>query len=167
MVEHLVEFIVGGLSNSLTKEGIVFTISLLPILELRGGVLAGYWLGLDLLSTSLISVLGNILPIPFILFFIEKVFAFMEKHNILKSLVLKLKERATHKSGAIQKAEFIGLLLFVGIPLPGTGAWTGALIAEMLQIDRKKAFLAISLGVLLALGLMLTLSYGLLNSLGL
>lgn len=167
MVEHLVELIIGGLSSYFSKEGIVFTISLLPILELRGGVLSGYWLGLEMGRTSFIAVLGNLLPIPFILFFIEKVFTYMEKHNILKALVLKFRARATHKSGAIQKAEFWGLVLFVGIPLPGTGAWTGALIAEMLQIDRKKAFLAIVLGVCLALGLMLTLSYGLLNQLGL
>lgn len=167
MTEKLVEFMIQGLSSLFNKEGIVFFISLLPILDLRGGVLAGYWLGLPLATTSIIAVMGNLLPIPFILLFIEKIFQFMEKHNILKSLVHKLKERALHKSAGLDKAEFWGLLVFVAIPLPGTGAWTGALIAELLQIDRKKAFLAISLGVLGALVIMLIVSYGVLNQIGL
>ena len=81
----------------------------------------------------------------------------MEKHNILVSLVHKLRERAEHKSGSIKNAEFIGLLLFVGIPLPITGAWTGALVAEMLQIKRSKALLAIFCGLLMALSIMLVL----------
>ena len=166
MFELLVEKMISLLSSLLSKEGIVFITSILPILELRGGVLVGYTLGLDLLTTSIISVVGNLLPIPFVLFFIEKVFDFMERHHILVSLVHKLRERASHKSGSIKKAEFIGLLLFVGIPLPGTGAWTGSLIAEMLQIDRKKAFVAIVCGVFLALAIMLIFSYGLLNQLG-
>ena len=123
-------------------------------------------MGLDLLTTSVIAVVGNLLPIPFVLFFIEKVFLFMEKNNILVNLVHKLKDRATNKSSSIKNAEFIGLVIFVGIPLPGTGAWTGALIAEMLQVDRKKAFLAITCGVFLALAIMLIVSYGLLNQLG-
>lgn len=167
MTEQLVEFMIQGLSSLFNKEGVVFFISLLPILELRGGVLAGYWLDLPLATTSIIAVVGNLLPIPFILLFIEKIFQFMEKHNIFKSLVHKLKERALHKSAGLSQAEFWGLLVFVAIPLPGTGAWTGALMAELLQIDRKKAFLAITLGVFGALGIMLIVSYGVLNQIGL
>lgn len=166
MFETLVQSMINLLSSLLSKEGIVFATSVLPILELRGGVLAGYFMGLDLFTTSVIAVVGNLLPIPFVLFFIEKVFLFMEKHNILVNLVHKLKDRATNKSSSIKNAEFIGLVIFVGIPLPGTGAWTGALIAEMLQVDRKKAFLAIICGVFLALAIMLIVSYGLLNQLG-
>ncbi len=166
MFDTLVESVIHLFSNLLSKEGIVFVTSMMPILELRGGVVVGYSLGLDLMTTSLISVLGNLLPIPFILFFIEKIFDFMEKHNILVSLVHKLRERAEHKSGSIKNAEFIGLLLFVGIPLPITGAWTGALVAEMLQIKRSKALLAIFCGLLMALSIMLVFSYGLLNQLG-
>lgn len=166
MFDSLVESVIHVFSNLLSKEGIVFVTSMMPILELRGGVVVGYSLGLDLVTTSIISVVGNLLPIPFVLFFIEKVFVFMEKHNILVSLVHKLRERASHKSGSIKNAEFIGLVLFVGIPLPGTGAWTGSLIAEMLQVNRKKAMLAILCGVFLALAIMLVFSYGLLNQLG-
>lgn len=165
MTEKLVEFIL-HYTSWLNKEVIVFIISLLPILELRGGVLAGYWLGLPLVTTSIIAVIGNLLPIPFILFFIEKILAFLEKHNILTSFIHTLRERALHKSKGLQNMEFIGLMLFVGIPLPGTGAWTGALVAETLQMDRKKAMLAITLGVFIALAIMLVVSYGVLNQIG-
>lgn len=166
MTEKLVEFIL-HYTSWLSGEVIVFVISLFPILELRGGVLAGYWLGLPLMTTSIIAVIGNLLPIPFILFFIEKILTFMEKHNILTSFIHKLRERALHKSKGLENMEFVGLMLFVGIPLPGTGAWTGALIAETLQMDRKKAMFAITLGVFIALTIMLIVSYGVLGQIGL
>lgn len=165
MTEKLVEFIL-HYTAWLNKEVIVFLISLMPILELRGGVLAGYWLDLPLVTTSIIAVIGNLLPIPFILFFIEKILTFMEKHNILTSFIHKIRERALHKSKGLANMEFIGLMLFVGIPLPGTGAWTGALVAETLQMNRKKAMLAITLGVFIALTIMLIVSYGVLNQIG-
>ena len=166
MVDNLVKLLVETFRNAFSPEGTVFFISLLPILELRGGVVAGFFLNLPWLTTSLLAVAGNLLPIPFILLFIEKIFAFMEKHNIFYKQVHKLRERALHKSKDLGRAEFWGLLLFVAIPLPGTGAWTGALVAEVLQMDRKKAFLAIALGVFGALLIMLTVSYGLLSRLG-
>jgi len=166
MTEKLVEFIL-HYTSWLSGEIIVFIVSMMPILELRGGVIAGYLLGLPLLTTSIIAVIGNLLPIPFILFFIEKILTFMEKHNILTSFIHKIRERALHKSKSLQNMEFIGLMIFVGIPLPGTGAWTGALVAETLQMDRKKAFLAIVLGVFIALAIMLIFTYGVLNQIGL
>jgi len=166
MTEKLVEFII-HYASWLNKEFLVFVISMTPILELRGGVLAGYWLGLPLWTTTIIAVIGNLLPIPFILLFIEKILAFMVKHNILTNFIHKLRERALHKSKGLQNMEFIGLMIFVGIPLPGTGAWTGALVAETLQMDRKKAMLSISLGVIIALVIMLVVSYGVLNQIGL
>ena len=167
MVEHIVEFLVEGYANLLSKEGLVFVISMMPVLELRGGVLAGYFMNLPLLTTSVLGVLGNLVPIPFILLFMEKIFEFMEKHNILTSFMRALRTRAQHKSKALVNAEFWGLVLFVAVPLPVTGAWTGAWAAEILQIPRRKAFLAISLGVLGALVIMLIFSYGVLNSIGL
>ena len=165
MTEKLVEIIL-HYTSWLSSEIIVFFVSILPILELRGGVLAGYWLGLPLWTTSIIAVIGNLLPIPFILFFIEKILAFLVKHKILTKFISKLRERALHKSKSLENMEFIGLMLFVGIPLPGTGAWTGALVAETLQMDRKKAMLAITLGVMIALVIMLIVSYGVLNQIG-
>lgn len=166
MLETLVQSVIHVLQTVFSKEIVVFIISMLPILELRGGVLAGYFMDLPVWSTSLISVVGNLLPIPFILMFIERIFTFLLSHHWGEKLVHKIKDRALTKSDSIQKAEFWGLLIFVAIPLPGTGAWTGALVAEMLQIDRKKAFIAIALGVVGALVIMLTLSYGVLNQLG-
>lgn len=165
MTEKLVEFIL-HYTSWLSSEVIVFFVSIFPILELRGGVLAGYWLGLPLWTTSIIAVVGNLLPIPFILLFIEKILAFLENHNILTSFIYKLRERALHKSKGLENMEFFGLMIFVGIPLPGTGAWTGALVAETLQMDRKKAMLAITLGVMIALVIMLIVSYGVLNQIG-
>ncbi len=167
MVEHIVEFLIEGYASLLSKEGLVLITSMMPVLELRGGVLAGYWMGLPLLTTSVLGVVGNLIPIPFILLFMEKIFEFMEKHNILVGFMRRLRERAKHKSQALVNAEFWGLVLFVAIPLPVTGAWTGAWAAEILQIPRKKAFLAITLGVLGALTIMLIFSYGVLNSVGL
>lgn len=162
MTEKLVELVI-HYAGWLNKEVIVFVISMMPILELRGGVLAGYWMNLPLLTTSVIALVGNLLPIPFILFFIEAILKFLEKHNILTKFIHKIRDRALHKSKTIQNAEFIGLMLFVGIPLPGTGA----LVAETLQMERKKAFVAIVLGVLIALAIMLVFSYGVLNQVGL
>lgn len=167
MVDSLVKFFIDTFQNLISKEGTVFLISMMPILELRGGVLAGYFMELPLFTTSVISVIGNLLPIPFILVFVERIFNYMESHHILEKPVRILHERARHKSKGLNKMEFWGLMIFVAIPLPGTGAWTGALVAEVLQMDRKKAFLSITLGVLGALLIMLTLSYGLLNQLGL
>jgi uncharacterized membrane protein len=167
MVEHIVEFLIEGYASLISKEGLVFIISMMPVLELRGGVLAGYWMNLPLLTTSILGVAGNLLPIPFILLFMEKIFEFMEKHKILVRFMRALRERAKHKSKTLVNAEFWGLVLFVAIPLPVTGAWTGAWAAEILQIPRRKAFLAITLGVFGALTIMLIFSYGVLNSIGL
>ena len=166
MVDNLVKILVETFQKLFSKEGTVFFISLLPILELRGGVLAGYFMNLPLVTTSILAVIGNLLPIPFILLFIEKILDFMEHHHIMEKQVHMLRERALHKSKGLNKAEFWSLLIFVAIPLPGTGAWTGALVAEVLQMERKKAFLSISLGVIGALLIMLIVSYGLLNQLG-
>ena len=115
---------------------------------------------LPLWQALLFSAIGNILPIPFILFFIEKIFDWLRPTKHFGGIVKKLEARALGKSDGIQKAEFLGLTLFVGIPLPGTGGWTGALIASLLKIDRKKASLAILLGIALASTIMSFISYG-------
>ena len=111
-----------------------------------------------------ICIIGNILPIPFILFFIKKIFQWMKNFKIFRGLVEKLENRAMGKSDRIRKYEFWGLMLFVGIPLPGTGAWTGALIASLLGIDIKKSSLAILCGIAIATVIMYVISYGLLGS---
>ena len=106
-----------------------------------------------------ICIIGNILPIPFILLFIKKIFQWMKKIKCFRGLIEKLENRAMGRSEKIQQYEFWGLVLFVGIPLPGTGAWTGALIASLLGIDIKKSSLAILCGIAMATVIMYVVSY--------
>lgn len=164
MTETLVQGIIDALGGSIGKEAIVFLISMIPILELRGALLvAGPLLGVPLTRAIPISVIGNIIPVPFILLLITPVFNFMKGTKKLKPLVDKLEAKAMSKSDKIERYEFWGLVLFVGIPLPGTGAWTGSLIAALLGIKFKKAFPAIMLGILMATVIMTFVSYGLLG----
>ncbi len=146
--------------DGLPKELIVFIISLFPILELRGGLIASALLGLPLGRGIVFSLLGNILPIPFILLLITPIFDRLKKTKRIRPLVEKLEARSMGKSERIQKYEFLGLMLFVGIPLPGTGAWTGGLIASLLHIKLKKAVPAIFLGLLMATVIMCIITYG-------
>lgn len=146
-----------------SKEMIVFMVSITPILECRGGLVVASYLGVDLFTAMAISILGNIAVVPFILLFIKRLFSFLKRFSLFKGLIEKLEARALHKSKDLDKGEFIGLLLFVGIPLPGTGAYTGTLIASLLEMDVKKASIAIVLGVIMASTLMAIFSYGLLN----
>lgn len=168
MSEKLVNLIIGlfGAGSTLgIKYLIVFIISLMPILELRGGLLAASILGLSPVAAYIVCIIGNIIPIPLILWFLDSVFEFMKKHNILKKFVLFCEKKGNEKKGSIEKYGFWGLVLFVGIPLPGTGAWTGCLIATLLRMDRKKAFLAAILGVLMASVIMMIISYGIVGNL--
>lgn len=143
----------------LPKEAVAFIISMVPILELRGGLIAAALLKIPYITALVLCIVGNVIPIPFILLLINKIFEFMKKHNILKGLVLKLENMAMGKSDTIKKYEFLGLVLFVGIPLPGTGAWTGALIAALMRIKLKKSVPAIAIGVLLAATIMSVITY--------
>ena len=162
MTDSLVTMIVDTFSGNLPKELIVFIISMIPILELRGSILAAGFLKMEFLSTFIIAVIGNMLPIPFILLFIDKIFAWLKKTR-LKNLVEKLENKALSKSDQIRKYGRWGLLLFVGIPLPGTGAWTGALIASMLRMKKRESLPFIFLGVLLAGLIMSLLAFGIIK----
>lgn len=154
----------GGLTSiAFGKEIIVFIISMLPILELRGGLIAASLLDMNPVTSFIVCFLGNILPIPFILWFITPLFTKLKKTKLFSGMVNKLETKALSKKEQIEKYEFWGLLLFVGIPLPGTGAWTGCLIAALLDMNKKKSFLAASLGVLLAGVIMMILSFGVLK----
>lgn len=150
------------LGQYIPAELVTFIVSLMPILECRGGIIVGRLLGLPLMSTIVISVIGNILPIPFILLFIKKIFQWLRPTKIMGPIVCKLEDKAMNKSSALDKGEFIGLMLFVGIPLPGTGAWTGSLIAALLGIDIKKASLSILIGVAMATTIVSLVMYGIL-----
>lgn len=143
------------------KEAVAFIISMIPILELRGGLVAASLLNIDVVKAITLCVVGNMIPIPFILFFITPIFNWMKGIRMFKPIVEKLEAKSMSKSGDVKKYEFWGLALFVGIPLPGTGAWTGALIASLLGIKVKKASLAITTGIIMATLIMTIISYGL------
>lgn len=166
MKEALINGLIAGLSGKVGKEFIIFLISMVPILELRGGLLAAGPALLDVPMWQAIPIcfIGNLVPIPFILLLITKIFDWMKGTKKLKPLVEKLEHKAMNKSANIEKYEFWGLVAFVGIPLPGTGAWTGALIAALLGIRFRKAFPAIVLGLVVATVIMTILSYTVLGT---
>ena len=147
------------------KELIVFIISLCPILELRGGLIAATLLGVKPIIAYIVSIIGNTLPVPFILLFITKVIDWMEKSKVkwMKRVAKWLRNKAHKNKEKIEKYGYLGLVLFVGIPLPGTGAWTGCLVASVFDMDRKKSFLAVMTGIIMASVIMMILSYGLLG----
>ena len=161
--QSIVAFIIGIFGVSAGKIiGITF-ISMIPIIELRGSIPVGFVMGLPWYTSLVCSIIGNMLPVPVILLFVVKVFEFMKKHNILTKFVNKMEQKAMNRSEKVSKGEFWGLMLFVAIPLPGTGAWTGALIAALLKMNRRDSFLSILLGVTIA-GTIITLgTYGVLG----
>ena len=154
MVESITAFLDG-----LPKELIIFIISLLPVLELRGGMIAASLLGVPWARAFIICLIGNMLPIPFILLFIKQIFKLLKKIRGLNKIIIKLEQKADEKGSKINKGRNIGLFTFVAIPLPGTGAWTGALVATMLDIRIKKSFPIIFIGVLTAGIIMSILTY--------
>lgn len=164
MAETIVAWITGIFGASVGKIIGVFFVSLLPIIELRGAIPVAFALGLSWQTAMVCSIIGNLLPIPFILIFLEYVFEFMKKHNILKNLVLKMEEKAQNGSKKVEKYKFWGLLIFVAIPLPGTGGWTGALIASVMKMNKKHAFLSILGGVIIAGVVVTLLTYGLVGN---
>lgn len=147
--------------NSFIHYIIAFGIAMLPVFELRGAIPYGVAMGLNFDLLFIVSVLGNMLPVPLIIIFIRNIFKWMKKRSeFLQKIALKMENRALLKSKLIKRYELIGLIILVAIPLPGTGAWTGALIAAMLDIRLKHAVPAILLGVIIA-GIIITyISYG-------
>lgn len=143
--------IINFIQNVLGPEISTFLIAMLPILELRGALPLGIAMGLPIPLAYLLAVLGNMVPVPFIILFIRKIFEWMRKYSrVLGNLVERIERRAREKAKTFYKYELIGLVLLVAIPLPGTGAWTGALVAALLEIRLKVAIPCILLGVLLA-----------------
>ena len=162
-MDSLVQWFTANLSGVISKEAIIFIISMIPILELRGGLLAASLLKISAAKALPICIVGNILPIPFILLLIRHVLEWMKRVPCFRGIALWLERKAMSKKGQIEKYEFWGLMLFVGIPLPGTGAWTGALVASLLHMKFGKAFGAILVGIALATVIMSILSYGVLG----
>ena len=167
MAKKIVNFLLGlfggMLATSASKYIFVFIISLLPILELRGGLIAAALLDLNPVKSYLICILSNIIIIPFVLFLMEKILEILSKIKILKKLIDKWMKKIDKKKGLLEKYGYLGLMLFVAIPLPGSGAWTGSFLATILNLDKKKSLIAAIIGVLIASVIMMILSFGLLK----
>ena len=127
-----------------------FAMSMVPVVELRGGIPYGLSQGLEWPLVYLIAVVGNLLPIPFILLFVRRILQWMKRYERLGRIAKRLEARAAKRSDRVRRSEIIGLCMFVAIPLPGTGAWTGALIAALMDMRLKKALPSITVGVLIA-----------------
>ena len=141
-----------------------FFISMLPVVELRFGLPYGIALGLEYPLALMAALLGNMIPVPFIIVYIKRIFEWMRKHMPrMNALVTKLENRAHLKGETVEKYGHWGLLIFVAIPLPGTGAWTGALIAALLNIRTSKAVPVILIGVCIAAAIMTLITYGVIH----
>jgi uncharacterized membrane protein len=135
--------------------------AMVPVVELRGAIPYGVLAGLSVPAAFIIAVIGNLLPIPFLVVFTRKVFEWLRtKSEWLDGIVRKLEAKADKKKDVVMKYEFWGLVLLVAIPLPGTGAWTGALVAAMMDMRLKRAMPAITLGVFIAGVVVTSLTYG-------
>lgn len=156
MIQAIEEFFL----ETVGREWCVFFCSMLPIIELRGAIPLGAGLGLPLWQSLVISIIGNLLPVPFILLLMNWLLRVMKKIKCLEKLAIKLEEKAEKNRDKIEKYAFWGLTLFVAIPLPGTGAWTGSLVAAVTRMKFWRAVLSVTVGVLIAAVIMSAASYG-------
>ena len=138
----------------------LFIISLIPLIEARGSVVYGAAIGMPWYQVLPLSILGNMLPVPFILLFGMKLIKYLKTTKLFGLFFTKYEAKLMLKSKEIDRYSFIAVVLFVGVPLPGTGAWSGSLIATILNINYKRAIPAIFLGVILAATIMTLGSYG-------
>ena len=141
-----------------------FFISMIPVVELRGGLPYGIALGLEYPLALMAALLGNMIPVPFIIVYIKRIFAWMRRTMPrMDSLITRLENRANGKQEIVEKYGHWGLLLFVAIPLPGTGAWTGSLVAALLNIRTAKAVPVILIGICIAAAIMTLVTYGVIH----
>ena len=140
---------------------LTFLVAMVPVVELRGAIPFGVVRGLNLWTAIIASVLGNLVPVPFIILFIRRIFAWMRAHMPkLDGLVTRMEKKAEKNRAAVEKYAFWGLAILVAIPLPGTGAWTGALVAAMMEMRLKRAFPAIAIVVVIAGVIVSVVTYG-------
>ncbi len=138
-----------------------FIISMLPVIELRGAIPIGVSLGLSHIQSMLTSCIGNMVPVPFVILFARQLIEWMKKKSArLSAFAKKLEDRAYSKRDVIKRWQILGLVILVAIPLPGTGAWTGALVAAVLNLRKRAAIPAILLGVVIAGVLVTGITYG-------
>ncbi len=145
----------------LTKLIITLLWSMVPVVELRGAIPIGTGMGLPFEVAIIVSVIGNLIPVPFIMLFIRQIFKWMRRVNkTFERIVCKMEEKANKHRDKVTKYGFWGLFILVAIPLPGTGAWTGALVASMMELRFKTALPAIISGVLAAAVIVSFVTYG-------
>ena len=137
--------------------------AMLPILEIRGAIPVGVAAGLDPWTAFAVGLVGNMLPVPFLILLTRKIIDWMKKHHILDSVTNFVENRGKEKAGKVQEYSFWGLFILVAIPLPGTGAWTGALVASLLDMRLKRALPSIGMGVAVAGIIVLALTNGVIH----
>lgn len=140
----------------------VFAMAMVPVVELRGAIPLGISMGLPPLAVYVLAVLGNLLPVPFIILLVRRVFDWLRWGRFWGAKIAAMERRAHLKGRLVRKYRLPGLIVLVAVPLPGTGAWTGALVAALFDIRLRSALPAILLGLLIAGGIMLAVSCGLL-----
>lgn len=150
----------------LSEEFTVIFTAMLPIVEVRGAIPVGIALGMSPLHATILAFLGSVIPVPFILFTIRPIFSHLRKTNTFKKLITKLTNRTIKKGIEVKKYGYIGLFIFVAIPLPGTGVWSGSLIAALLNMRIRHAFLTILLGNLIASTMIMIITFGAVNIFG-
>ncbi len=155
---ELMQWLTGTMAGEFT---LTILVSMIPVVELRGGIPFGVAAGLPVWAAFLAAVIGNLIPVPFIIVYIRRIFQWMrERLPRLNSLVDRLERKAHLKGRRVSKYKYLGLAVFVAIPLPGTGAWTGSLAAAFLDMPLRKALPSVVLGVLIAGMAISILSYG-------
>lgn len=137
--------------------------AMLPILEIRGAIPVGVAAGLDPWTAFAVGFIGNMIPVPFLILLTRRILNLMKKHNILTRFTSWLEHKGSEKAKQVQMYSFWGLFILVAIPLPGTGAWTGALVASLLDMRLRKALPAIGMGVAVAGLIVLALTYGVIS----
>ena len=160
MAETLATFLVELFKDKIPAELTIFVVSLMPVLELRGGMIAARLLGGGFLKAFMICFVGNMLPIPFILLFIQKIFELLRNFKFFERIIVKLEAKTERNKEKVLRYKSWGLLVFVAIPLPGTGGWTGALMAALLGVEFKRSLPIITLGVFIAGVIMSLITYG-------
>ncbi len=149
----------GKLLEIIIKELIVVFIAAMPLMELRGAIPLGVSMGMNPIHATILGILGSLIPLPFLLLFLEPVFMYLKNTKLFKGFVDKIVKNTMKKGKNIKKYSVIGLIIYVAIPLPGTGVWTGSLAAILFNIPRKHALPAIALGTSIAGLIIFILSY--------
>lgn len=156
IINNITQFFRTFFSPELT----VAIVSMIPFIELRGAIPIGVAMGLPIKTAIIISLIGSTIPAILIIYLIGYVFDILRHIQFMDRLITKINVKTLSKREQIEKFGYIGLILFVGIPLPGTGAWSGSLLAHLLNLDKKKSILSIALGNMVAAIIISTLSYG-------